>query len=386
MKSKLLALLTILLLIAASAQAEQARDITAECTISPKNAARDTAAMLDRNYKTTYTLRSGGAVQFAAGEEISGFFLQMYDEEPTLEICVQQHGEWTPHSVTQPYMSGWYALPEGATGFSLHNPTAEKAYIAEITICGAGERPVWAAQWHAQEKCDLMLITAHPDDEVLWFGGTLPTYAGERGLAVQAVCLVPTTPRRRLELLDALWTCGVTAYPEFAYMRDEYETTLKKQYAVWSRDTLYNKIVWLLRTHKPDVVVTHDFQGEYGHGAHMACADAVAYAVRVAADPAKHPHPAGALEPWQPRKLYIHLWEENEIHLDWQQPLAAFGGRTGLDIASEALACHVSQVRHGWTMEKSIAYDNTRFGLYFTTVGDDVLGGDFMENIPAAGT
>ena len=51
-------------------------------------------------------------------------------------------------------------------------------------------------------------------------------------------------------------------------------------------------------------------------------------------------------------------------------------------MATEGLACHVSQVNSGWTMEDSIKYDNSKFGLYYTTVGPDVLCNDFMENIP----
>ncbi|MBQ8080714.1 MAG: PIG-L family deacetylase [Clostridia bacterium] len=59
----------------------------------------------------------------------------------------------------------------------------------------------------------MLLLSAHPDDELLWFGGTLPTYAGERGKQVQLVYLAHGDARRKNELLDGLWTCGVHAYP-----------------------------------------------------------------------------------------------------------------------------------------------------------------------------
>ena len=41
---------------------------------------------------------------------------------------------------------------------------------------------------------------AHPDDELLWFGGALPTYAGERGMAVQVMYMACNSYLRRLEL------------------------------------------------------------------------------------------------------------------------------------------------------------------------------------------
>ena len=54
-----------------------------------------------------------------------------------------------------------------------------------------------AREWQPScEKADLLLIVAHPDDELLWFGGALPTYAGERGMAVQVMymaCLLYTS-------------------------------------------------------------------------------------------------------------------------------------------------------------------------------------------------
>ena len=124
-----------------------------------------------------------------------------------------------------------------------------------------------------------MTLVAHPDDELLWFGGLLPTYAGERKLAVQVVYVVPTTPNRRLELLDGLQHCGVTAYPAFVGMRDTRSNTLAGQYKRWNKNRLFETMTGFVRRYKPDVLVTQDFNGEYGHGAHRATADAAVKAV-----------------------------------------------------------------------------------------------------------
>ena len=77
----------------------------------------------------------------------------------------------------------------------------------------------------------------------------------------------------------------------------------------------------------------------------------------------------------------VHLYAEQQLKLDWHVPLTAFDGKDGETIATEALACHVSQMKHGWAMEEGGDNDNTLFGLYATTVGPDVLGNDLMENI-----
>ena len=52
--------------------------------------------------------------------------------------------------------------------------------------------------WQDLDKAELMLLVAHPDDELLWFGGLLPTYAGQRGLKVQVVYAAAPSPFRRL--------------------------------------------------------------------------------------------------------------------------------------------------------------------------------------------
>ena len=57
--------------------------------------------------------------------------------------------------------------------------------ISELFLLGEGETPAWVQQWQPTvEDADLMLLFAHPDDEVLFFGGTLPYYAGERQMQV----------------------------------------------------------------------------------------------------------------------------------------------------------------------------------------------------------
>lgn len=226
-----------------------------------------------------------------------------------------------------------------------------------------------------------MLLVAHPDDELLWFGGLLPTYAGQRNLRVQVAYLVPSTPLRRLELLDGLWTCGVKSYPLFGGMRDVRASTLKGQYKLWSKNRVLTAVVEMLRQVKPEVLVTQDVNGEYGHGAHRVCADICQLAVTQAADGSCCKDSAKEHGVWQVKKLYIHLYGDDPLRMNWREPLSAFGGKDGYTVACEALACHASQVKHGWAMEEGGDTDNSLFGLCFSTVGPDAEKNDLMENI-----
>ena len=67
--------------------------------------------------------------------------------------------------------------------------------------------------------------------------------------------------------------------------------------------------------------------------------------------------------------------------MNWKRPLKAFGGKTGLEAAQEALQFHRSQVVHGWAVQDGGEYDNALFGLVHSTVGPDKEKNDFFEHI-----
>ena len=148
----------------------------------------------------------------------------------------------------------------------------------------------------------------------------------------------------------------------------------------WSRESVYRFVTEVYRACRPDVVVTQDVNGEYGHGAHRAAADAAQAAVALAAD-ASYQKKMAHSEPWQIKKLYIHLYEQNPVKMDWRKPLAAFEGQTAFDVACRAFACHVSQQKTDYHVEDFGPYDNSRFGLAFSAVGEDTRKDDFFEHV-----
>ena len=161
---------------------------------------------------------------------------------------------------------------------------------------------------------------------------------------------------------------------------DAYSTNMAAIYDQWGRERVRKYVMGLIRRYKPDVVVTHDRGGEYGHGAHRAAADAAQAAVALAAD-AGYQKKMAHSEPWQIKKLYIHLYEQNPVKMDWRKPLAAFEGQTAFDVACRAFACHISQQRTDYHVEDFGPYDNSRFGLAFSAVGEDTRKDDFFEHV-----
>lgn len=376
-----------LLLLTGVSLAEEAPDITGQCSLTLDGKRFDAREMLDRRYSTYTKVASGRGVMIDGhGEPLSGVFLQFFDRATSVAIQTEQDGQWVTVAEGGRHLSDWFALPEGTTRARVFNTAKARLFLAELTVYGAGERPEKAAAWEDCGKADLMLLVAHPDDELLWFGGLLPTYAGERGLAVQVVYAVNSTPLRRLELLDGLWHCGVTCYPAFLGLRDVRTKTLDAMYRKWGKNKVFEALTDVIRRYRPEVLVTQDFKGEYGHGAHRVVADAAVNCIKLAADAKKYKAGAEAHGVWQVKKLYVHLSPENEIRLDWHVPLNAFDGRDGMQVATEALDCHASQTKNGWAMTEGGATDNTRFGLVFTAVGPDEAGNDLMEHIGEDGS
>lgn len=137
----------------------------------------------------------------------------------------------------------------------------------------------------------------------------------------------------------------------------------------------------LVRRLKPEVLLSHDLKGEYGHPAHIVTAYAALEAAQKAADPDYHPSSAEAYGVWELPKLYLHLYPERELTMDWSVKSDALGGRSPIEVTQEAFEHHRSQ-KQTWAVEIGGKYCNARFGLAHSRVGDDVQKNDFFEHIP----
>jgi len=392
-KSRIAVLMMVILCaLAGCAAAETARELTSECEFTPGSAMKNFEKATDGDYATRWQSAGGKKAYFEVrvpdGEEAGGIWFQWYDHEHMAAVEIQdENGEWVECGRTEgAYLSEYVALPKGTTYFRVANPKDAKRstpiVLAEVHVYSAGEMPPEVQVWQAPcEKADLLLIATHPDDELLWFGGVLPYYAGVEHKNVQVCIMVPTVPRRRLEELDGLWTCGVRNYPAFGYFRDSFSNTKAEQYKKWDKYAVLKLVTKWFRRFKPDVVVTHDINGEYGHGGHRVCADAVIQALEISNNEKKYPELYEEYGGWDVPKCYIHLYSENVIQFDWRVPLEEFGGQTALDVARAAFACHISQQHTNYSVEDSGPCDCRLFGLYRSLVGDDQEHNDFFENL-----
>ena len=368
--------------------ADTAKDVTAQVSVSAPDNSRAVKLTRDGNVETYAKLapKEGYSCAWTDAEAIAGVYLKWY-EPPVSAILVQidaEGAELSRETLDHPLYNAFYPLQPEARGIQLYNEE-ERLLLSELTLYTAGELPEGVLNWQQPlQKADLLVVSAHCDDELLYFGGTIPTYAGERGLAVQVAYMANGERIRVDEALAGLWHLGVRNAPVFLPFRDAYTTTLEDGLKRCGEENTVSTLVELIRQFQPEVIVSHDLNGEYGHGAHRATAHCLLKAVPLAADAAQYPDSIAKYGVWQTQKLYLHLYPEGTLTMDWRVPLSAFGGKTAIELANEAYDMHVSQQEYHQTVYDEGDFNSAVFGLAYSAVGADEAKDDFFEHVDPA--
>lgn len=291
-------------------------------------------------------------------------------------------------------------IPKHLQGIPFYIDFKKAATISEIAVYSTLPTDNSIHVWEDNDSiCDLMLFSTHADDEQLFFAGVLPLYATNKDCETQVVYFTDHSENviRRHELLNGLWTVGVTRYPVISSFPDAYSTSysgavsnLKK--SGFSETDAFGFQVEQIRRFKPLVILGHDLKGEYGHGQHILNATLLTQAVDAAADPKQFTDSAEKYGEYITPKLYLHLYNENEIILDLDTPIESIG-KTPFELSKLGFACHKTQQGYwfnDWINGKNgeiikasqiEKYSPCRFGLYHSTVGKDLLKNDLFENV-----
>lgn len=271
-------------------------------------------------------------------------------------------------------------VPLSQQGVYLRMEAEERMIICELLFHHAEDTKlhIWEP---TPEKTDLMVVTAHPDDEILFFGCVLPIYAHEQGKNVTVVYMTCSNNRRRHEALEGLWRAGVHQYPVFLDMKDKRASTMELALSLWGDGYGTRQIAEAIRRYKPDVVLTHAIDGEYGHVQHKLTSRVVREAVLRAGDMDYCPSSAWRLGTWKVAKLYIHLEERDSLTLEADTSLPDFDGMTAFQVCQYAYKAHSSQKPKWMALMNSRQYDMRKFGLYYSRVGEDEAHNDLFEHI-----
>lgn len=186
----------------------------------------------------------------------------------------------------------------------------------------------------------LLAVHPHPDDESIACGGVLAaTAAHPRRRAVVVTCTggeegdnlagidlgdEPLAVHRRRELAAALDALGVGAHHLLGYRDSGMAGTPANDHP----DSFHRaelgaaaaRLAAIIRAERPDVVVSDDEHGTYGHPDHVKAHRVTVRAVELAADPdADLPG-----RPWRVAKRYVHTIGRGRL-LDGHRALRAAG-------------------------------------------------------------
>ena len=210
----------------------------------------------------------------------------------------------------------------------------------------------------------VLYVAAHPDDENTRMLTWLSRYKGfqtaylsltrgdggqnligsEQGIELGCI--------RTQELLEARHRDGAEQYfssaYDFGFSKNPEET-----FSVWNRNKIMEETVWLIRTLKPDIIITRfspDPSATHGH--HTASAQIALEAFEAAADPEKFPEQLRETDIWKAtRILWNTSWffygtkeydKTGLLKLDLGNYLPLLGQSVG-EIAAESRSCHRSQ-------------------------------------------
>ena len=351
-------------------------ELTDTCLITSTDKTGDISLLTDSDPSTAWQSESGSLV-ISSQTPVCYLYLEYFSvPDRTYEISGGLTGGDTP------FLSEVVTLPSPQKTVTL-SAAGVGGGVTVLRVFGEGDLPADVPVWEkTPDKAALMLLAAHPDDDLLWFGGTLPYYSGVQKLNTAVVYLTSPSRRRMSEALYGLWTAGVKQYPVFGNFPDKFRRRKQSELNIWGESDVNAFLTEQLRRYKPDVVLTHSPDGEYGHAAHKVAAASLMTCLHSAEDASFFPASADAYGLWTPKKVYLHAYGENPVKMNWDIPLASFGGKTGFEMANEAFACHVTQQTGRHLLRHDGKTGCTEFGLYLTKVGKDVYGNDFFENIP----
>lgn len=382
----------------ASAAEGEARDITSDCTVET-DGFQSSVYLTNKSESSGAMCQEGGTVTVTAPESIGSVYM-IFNSDVTPWTIESAGGSITcgQDGFLHEYVDIAAAFGE-TKELRMRFPAGYN--ISEIYVFSAGEKPDWVQTWlPPTDRADLLLYSAHSDDDQLYFAGLIPYYTA-LGYRVQVAYFTyhPNEVYRRHELLNGLWTAGAVYYPIYAKTYDFRVDNLTDTINTYanhgdSYEELEEIVITTIRRVKPLVVVSHDTKGEYGHGMHRLISKLVCDAVADSPDAEKFPESAEKYGVWTVPKTYLHLYPENQIVLDIDTPLAALDGQTPFQVSQQAFRKHPSQhdsLMYGWlygsganpiTLASQIStYNPAHFGLYASEVGPDTGENDMFENL-----
>ncbi|MBC7383411.1 MAG: PIG-L family deacetylase [Bacteroidia bacterium] len=242
----------------------------------------------------------------------------------------------------------------------------------------------------------VLYIAAHPDDEntrllaylenekCLRTGylsltrgdGGQNLIGSEQGIELGLIRTQELLAARRVDGAEQFFT---RAY-DFGYSKNVQETFTK-----WTHDSILADVVWIIRSFRPDIIITRfSTDGSGGHGHHTASALLAEEAYDAAGDKNRFPEQLAFVDTWQPKRLFHNstarffnpnadLSQLIKLDVGAYNPLL---GKSCGELAAESRSMHKSQ-GFGSAKQRGESFEYFKPVRGDTTVKDLFKGIDF---------
>ncbi|MCU0412150.1 MAG: PIG-L family deacetylase [Bacteroidetes bacterium] len=209
----------------------------------------------------------------------------------------------------------------------------------------------------------VLYVAAHPDDENTALLATLARGRGyrtgylsltrgeggqnligdEQGQLLGMIRTQELLAARRIDGAEQWFTRAI----DFGYSKTSTETM-----RIWNEREILGDIVRVIRTFRPDVIITRFSPTAGGHGNHTASAILTEQAFAAAADPSAFPEQQTSLRTWQATRLVWNAFRPSAADSSWHERMrvrmdvgeySPVLGKSFSELAGEARSMHKSQ-------------------------------------------
>ena len=254
----LLALVLCLLPVLDRAEGEQrARDLSDMCQLELGSHPNAKKRLVDRDLFSRLDYEPGAAVAASWGDDCpaaclalqwyylpQGVTVRQFDGDGKLleEHALASHPESVIPLLVQ---ARRVTLTAGEAGMTL----------SQFHVFGVGSLPEPYHFWQeTPEGLDYMLISTHPDDDVLYLGSIVSIYGAELGYTGTIVYVTSSSRTRMTEAEEGAWELGLRYHPIFLEFPDISRKATVQEKSQFSYDELLLATVRVYRQYRPAVV------------------------------------------------------------------------------------------------------------------------------------
>lgn len=302
--------------------------------------------LTDLNPNTSYTFDSNQEIIISSDEPIKYVYV-IFEEVPK---------SWELRLNLGSYYNGRYGILHElvtinipSTQFSMFFQT--DTTISDIYFYSDGQLPDTVQKWEPPVyDTDIMVFPSSIGNEHLIFGAVITSFTNSHNLQLAYSNNYDDDTQQISSLLDGLWELGVTTYPIFPTIED-----------VSSENSLLEYKINLLRRYKPEVVVGNNIDDS-----------SIDYADTVqlvnAFNLSNDENFVSSVEPFAPSKLYLHLYDKNNISIDINATLQDYDNKTIAEIILNGLS-KLTPFSNLSNINALQQYQPDKFGLYSSVVG-----------------